>query len=470
MPGQSKLTARSRSQGKGSVSVKGKPEKKNDFKALLTNNIKDPTAFWSDYFSKRKPDPALVNDLIFNLHQAGKHEHVIAAINAALIHNQSQPWMYDVLALSMEIVGRPKQEIQRVLLSRIDFSATDVPSMVYSAAYLSRFNADQQALQLYQQASKLQPARPEPYVMGLRLAEKLQDTEAILWAATGILTHVWVKDYQLLHKKALNALADLEQSFNQSGRKAEAARVVSARKQALEQDLKLELTWNGDGDLDLIVEEPQGTVCSFETPLTAGGGVLLKDGYGPKQENCKEEYLCANGFPGTYVVRVRYVSGNIVGQRARLKVTRYRGSKHPMVQSRIVPLAKEDQLIPIDLSKGRRNKKSEVVRPAPNSQKTSQFQNRMQLRQPLSKGARSALKDFRVSRQVGFSTGRQTPFVTGTQNVGGVANQPVISVIPEGISLSGSAVVSPDRRYVRLSLSPQFTNVTEIFTFSFLQP
>ncbi|MCA9020643.1 MAG: hypothetical protein KDA74_10900, partial [Planctomycetaceae bacterium] len=77
---------------------------------------------------------------------------------------------------------------------------------------------------------------------------------------------------------------------------------------------------------------------------------------------------------------------------------------------------------------------------------------------------------FRVSRQTGISTGRQTPFVTGVQNTGGIANQPVITVIPEGISLTGAAVVSPDRRYVRLSLSPQFTNVTEIFTFSFMNP
>lgn len=372
--------------------------------------------------------------------------------------------MYDVLALSMEIVGRPRKEIQRVLLSRIDFSAADVPSMVYSAAYLSRFNADEQALKLYQQASELQPARPEPYIMGLRLAEKLKDPEAILWAATGILTHVWVKDHQAQHEKALNALANLEQSLNQSGRKAEAARVVSERKQALERDLKLELTWNGDGDLDLIVEEPRGTVCSFEAPITAGGGVLLNDGYGPKQENCIEEYLCASGFPGTYVVRVRYVSGNIVGQRARLKVTRYQGSDHPIVQSMIVPLAKDDQIIRIDLKKGRRDKKSAVMSPAKNAQKTSQF------RQPASRQGQTAFRDFRVSRQTGLTAGRGTPFVTGSQNVGGVANQPVITVIPEGISLSGSAVVSPDRRYVRLSLSPQFTNVTDIFTFSFLQP
>ncbi|MCH9653643.1 MAG: hypothetical protein K0U86_17875 [Planctomycetes bacterium] len=415
-----------------------------------------------------------MNDLIFNLHQAGKHEHVIAAINAALIHNQSQPWMYDVLALSMEILGRPKQEIQRVLLSRIDFSATDVPSMVYSAAYLSRFNADEQALKLYQQAAKLQPDRPESYIMGLRLAEKLKDKEALQWAATGILTHVWVNDHQQWHERALNALADLEQSFKTAGRKAEAERVRSARQQALKRDLKLELTWNGDGDLDLIVEEPKGTVCSFEAPLTAGGGVLLNDGYGPKQKNCHENYVCAYGFPGTYVVRVRYVSGNIVGQRAKLKVTRYHGSDRPVIESMIVPLMETDRVISIDLSKGRRSKKSGVPQTPQNSQKTSQsaIRNLSYAFRPNSKAARESLKSFRVSRQAGttISTGRQVPLVTGSQNIGGVANQPVISVIPEGISLSGAAVISADRRYVRLSLFPQFTNVTDVFTFSFLQP
>ena len=395
---------------------------------------------------------------------------MIAAINAALIHNQSQPWMYDVLALSMEIVGSPPQEIQRVLLSRIDFSATDVPSMVFSAAYLSRFKAEEQALKLYQQAARLEPDRPEPYIMGLRLAEKLKDAQAIQWAATGILTHVWVNDHQKWHEKALNALAELEQSFKKSGRNAEAEQVHSARQQALQRDLKLELTWNGDGDLDLIVEEPLGSVCSFEAPVTAGGGVLLKDGYGPKQENCHEEYICAYGFPGTYVVRVRYVSGNIVGQRARLKVTRYLGSERPEIQSMIVPLAKEDQVIRIDLSKGRRSQKSGVPQLPENSQKTGQLpaQNRSYVVSPVSKAGRASLNRFRVSRQVG--AGQQTSFVTGSQNSGGIANQPVITVIPEGTSLSGSALVSPDRRYVRLSLSPQFTNVTEVFTFSFLQP
>ena len=474
VPGQSKLTARSRSEKKGSVSVNTSSVKKKEVKLPLVGNIKDPTAFWNDYFSKRKPAPAAVNDFIFNLHQAGKHEHVIAAIHAALINNQSQPWMYDVLALSMEILGRPKQEIQRVLLSRIDFSAMDVPSMVYSAAYLSRFNVDEQALKLYQQAAKLQPDRPEPYIMSLRLSEKLKDKEAILWAATGILTHVWVNDHQKWHERALNALADLEQSYKTAGRNAEAERVRIARQQALKRDLKLELTWNGDGDLDLIVEEPKGTVCSFEAPLTTGGGVLLNDGYGPKQKNCNEHYVCAYGFPGTYVVKVRYVSGNIVGQRAKLKVIRYQGAEQPIVESMIVPLTKEDRAIPIDLSKGRRSKKSAVPVTPQSSQNTTHRSIRKLSHtvRPNTKSTDEAFKSFRVSRQAGatLSAGRQVPVVTGAQNIGGVANQPVISVIPEGISLSGAAVISADRRYVRLSLSPQFTNVTDVFTFSFLQP
>jgi len=46
--------------------------------------------------------------------------------------------MYEVLALTMQIAGRPQQEIDRVLLSRVDFTSTDVPSMLFSAAYLTR--------------------------------------------------------------------------------------------------------------------------------------------------------------------------------------------------------------------------------------------------------------------------------------------------------------------------------------------
>jgi len=44
---------------------------------------------------------------------------------------------------------------------------------------------------------------------------------------------------------------------------------------------------------------------------------------------------------------------------------------------------------------------------------------------------------------------------------------PVITVLPEGASLAASAVVSPDRRYVRVTATPFFSGVTALRTFNY---
>ncbi|MCH2202942.1 MAG: hypothetical protein MK102_13295, partial [Fuerstiella sp.] len=54
--------------------------------------------------------------------------------------------------------------------------------------------------------------------------------------------------------------------------------------------------------------------------------------------------------------------------------------------------------------------------------------------------------------------------VVGT---GAVGFAPQVGQIMDGISLSVTAVISADRRYVRLSLSPMFNNLVDIFTFTF---
>jgi type II secretory pathway component GspD/PulD (secretin) len=63
------------------------------------------------------------------------------------------------------------------------------------------------------------------------------------------------------------------------------------------------------------------------------------------------------------------------------------------------------------------------------------------------------------------------PFVTSLIPTVGFAStgfQPVITTINEGITLSVTAVVSSDRRFVRLSVSPLFSSITDVFTFSFV--
>ena len=64
----------------------------------------------------------------------------------------------------------------------------------------------------------------------------------------------------------------------------------------------------------------------------------------------------------------------------------------------------------------------------------------------------------------------QTPFVVSVTPVVGdfaAAQSPVIVVLSSGTTLSVQAVVSSDRRYVRLTLVPFFSQVTDVSTFSF---
>ncbi|QDT52182.1 outer membrane porin HofQ [Caulifigura coniformis] len=64
----------------------------------------------------------------------------------------------------------------------------------------------------------------------------------------------------------------------------------------------------------------------------------------------------------------------------------------------------------------------------------------------------------------------QQPFVvsvTPVVSTFSVGFQPVIQTVFEGVQLGVSAVVSADRRYVRLAVAPFFQNITDVFTFSF---
>jgi general secretion pathway protein D len=64
----------------------------------------------------------------------------------------------------------------------------------------------------------------------------------------------------------------------------------------------------------------------------------------------------------------------------------------------------------------------------------------------------------------------QQPFVTSVTPVVGdfaAAQAPVIVVLAEGTSLSVQAVVSPDRRYVRLTLVPFFSEIRDVNEFTF---
>lgn len=434
-----------------------------EHRKLLEDTTRTPREIWNDYFAKQRPQPQTVRDLVSDLSRGGKHEQVIAVLQAAIINGQAQPWMYEVLALTMQVAGRPRDEVERVLLSSADFLPADASGLLYLAAYLTRFGHHERALKLYQQAASLEPTRPEPYVLGLKTAQRLKNPEAVGWAATGILMYGWTKDRDRLRHDALNAAAEAEEALEQQGAHGQAAQLRARIAAAQQCDLVVRLTWSGDGDLDLIVEEPLGTICSFNTPRTMSGGILTHDGHGPRQQNCYEEYLCPLAISGEYRVRIRHAWGEIVGKRAMLTVIRHQGTDQEETRKQTILLGPEDQIVRVTLIEGRRTALAPV--PAPEKPAAKRVGGATALRQMLGIG--------RISPQlIGNGGGGQIPAVGGVVpnvGVGAVGYQPVIAVIPDGVSNSVLAVISGDRRYVRLTMSPTFSSVVDVFTFTFFR-
>ena len=431
----------------------------------LDPNAKSPEDIWFDYFEKRQPNRRTVRELVFNLHEAKKHDHVIALIEAALSTGHIYPWMYEVLAISYELEGRPQGDIERVLLSAVD-SSVDFQNIMLSSAYLSRFDNKKPALRMYRQASRQNPVMPEPYILGLRLARELKDVSAIEWAAVGILNYAWNDNYRQLHKQALaaqeEAIAILKANGDEEGVKS----LNESIQAALTRDLIIEIKWNGNSDLDLSVEDPKGAVCDWENTHTVTGGVHVHDGFGPKQENCFERYVCVRAFPGRYLIRVNRVWGNVVAGRVNVKVIKYQGTDHVEMSQKSFTLTGDDDFMAINLDRGRRKQINEALQKNQQS-KLDLWNNPFQREKRIGVGPeRLTVQQRQVLQQ--FIGGGQSGQVGGTGFVGpaAIGFAPTITPIFEGTALGVGAVISDDRRYVRIGVNATFQKIVDVFNYS----
>jgi hypothetical protein len=416
-------------------------------------------AIWAAYFSQHRPAPRAVARQVDQLLKAQQYEHAIELMQAAVIEGQSQPWMYEALAVAMQAAGRPEADIERVVLSLADFGTADFGSLTFSAAYLVRLGRESAGLRLYREASRLLPEQPEPYVLGLKLARRLGDVDGVQWAVAGVLQHAWTHDYKTLHREAENAAAEFQQRLAKTGDAARAARFQQSVTTARQRDLVARLVWNGPGDLDLRIEEPSLTVCSFQSPQTAGGGILVHDGYGPQADNCYEEYVCPQGLTGDYRFIVKHVWGEIVGRRATLTIIEHQGTPQERVTTQPIALGAEDAVVRVKLADGRRQ--TPRVTAAAVSAATA-LPPKTGRRRTLSPAAQQAAAELAASReQLGQFEIRRT---------GAIGFQPVITIIPEGETFTAQAIVSPDRRYVRIGINPTFSNLIRTETFTFFGP
>ncbi len=327
----------------------------------------------------------------------------------------------------------------------------------------------------------IDPYRREAYLLGLRLAQRIDDCErfdlglqgsSLAGLAGTVPSRLWTRPAWWLVR--------LTPSLLKQGRTEEAAAFNAELKEAVSHDVIIRVSWTGDADLDLAVEEPSGTVCSLENRASAGGGTLLGDAFpGSGDEpsgTVSETYICPQGFSGQYRLLVRRVWGNVSTGHATVDIITDLGRPSERVIRQEVPLTEKDALVVFEVKEGRRKQEIADAQLAQlrdlqrdvRGQFLGQAVNNPLVNNPLANNVAGSdssqvLTDlFRDAQRLGIA-GRN-PF--GLR--GGVGFRPEITVLPQGASLSTLAIISADRRYVRITPLPFFSQIGDVTTFNFV--
>ena len=279
-----------------------------------------------------------------------------AMIRAALKNGQQQNWMYEVLAISMMANGKSGDELERTLMSAVDFVSSP-EELLHIALYMEQTGFDKRAFQILTDVAELQPLRPEPYVKGLQIARRLNDTDAIMWACAGVLSQPWPQHEEHVETMARREAEATLLALNNQGDSPTVSKFESTLKDSAVRDCIVKVTWTGDADIDVFVEEPAGTVCSFESPRTTAGGVLLGDSYSSATKKSvngvTESYVCAKGYSGVYRVLLRKVWGDVTAGKATVDIyTNYGGENEKHIRQQ-VDLGKKDAMLLFDVVDGR---------------------------------------------------------------------------------------------------------------------
>ena len=278
-------------------------------------------------------------------------------IAAAMRAGHVQTWMYQAYALSLKATNAPNDEVERALLSAVDFA--EIPEEVlHVAARLEDIGSHEAALRLCKDVSRMEPYRREPYVLGMRLAKASNNSEGLKWACAGVLSQAWPQAYADVLEEARLISKALHAEMIEQGKTEEARAFSETLKAAASHDAVVRVSWTGDADIDVAVEEPSGTVCSYATRTSAGGGTLLADSFPgspqDKEGTVSETYLCPQGFSGQYRLLIRRVWGKVSTGRVTVELLTDTGRPTQNVVRKEVPLADKDALVIFEVKDGKR--------------------------------------------------------------------------------------------------------------------
>jgi hypothetical protein len=164
----------------------------------------------------------------------------------------------------------------------------------------------------------------------------------------------------------------------------------------------------------------------------------------------------------------RIVWGKIPSRSVTVDVTTLDAAGRPQTaRENIKDLDERGTLVNFSVVNGRRKQSLELQQVATDVEQQVAV-NRTVLAQQI-----AAITDQKAIRAQQIANQAQVPFVTGFTPIlgrgGAVGFQPQISTLPSGATMSATAVISADRRYVRITALPFFSQIGPVTTFSVAQ-
>jgi hypothetical protein len=196
--------------------------------------------------------------------------------------------------------------------------------------------------------------------MSMILAQKTKDPKRMADAAEQLLALGWPGQDEYSRLEAANQVDILARSLREDGRGAEADALMAGLTASQARDLFVRLSWDGDADYDLLVDEPLGVTASYQNPRTVFGGAIIKNGYGSHPE---EVYVCPRGFDGDYTVHVSmiYTNPDKPVTRLTLETIVHEGASGENKQTIDLVPDKANKPVVVHLTSGRRKKVERYV-------------------------------------------------------------------------------------------------------------
>ncbi len=459
---------------------------------LTKVDFDNPNAYWDKVFSaplEERPDEQEVARAVYLLFykavrgDLSKASQIVSLIQCAIRNGDVQPWMYESLAVALHLLGAPQAELERAILSAQDFCESPLDAL-FLAVYLQQFGSKQCALDIYTNVISVFPMRPEPYIQAFRLAEELNDEEAIRVLTIASAGQVWDGKWAKTVGQASRDIAEsLLEKMQKDGRIEEAKSFREALAEARRRDCEIIVEYTGEGELDMIVKEPIETYCWYLTPRTVAGGVLLKSPWQRTSETDSPDvkravYVCSKAFNGSYEVLVQRAVGKIANNKFKMTVLEDGVKK----TERFFELGEDGAIVKFDLEKGRLDDTLKDAEIEAALLADTVVENRIAVTRQI-----ASLSNQSVARKLNDSS--STTKIKGTTTEGESANPlvsdgvltdwvhnrkmreavgytPQITLLPSGAQLSGTAIVSADRRYVRLSPMPFFSQIRRVVTYN----